>query len=495
MKIKIKTVDRDFIILCVLSVLFFIFQIWDIYSGYYSAMGDEYSFYLYGKNIATGENNTFLRQLFSQDGVYGFIPVMSGVYQGLVMKILGVNVLGWKSAQIIVVVASIFPLFYLVRRLWDKLTAYITVILLMSSHYIWGYIKSGYCNLEAIFPTTCSLYFFDKALHLKSKIHAILAGVMAGVGFMTFYSSRVTLFVVFFVGFFATLKHKSFGLIAWVLIGFSIIYVPFVLVNGDRVYNAMFNESFISSNEHRRISRTEMIPRNAYINARAFFFNTHEGPYVSGSLVDPITGVLAILGLLIVAVGALHYRNHLVLAWLFLGFLATGVFSKFSYPAISRLNYLIPVVVLLGAIATTTITKRLNIYFRFFIISTLLICILGLNLQRFYITTPRRNSASRETAAILAYQRMCLDKKTLILDLEPGPVLVHILDAYMLKNVDSYRIASGGSIPQGYDCYIVSEVSHINDKITDTMKKIKYNKHTMAPIPNGIRSLVYTGQK
>ena len=458
-------------------------------------MGDEYSFYLYGKNVATGENNTFLTQLFSQDGVYGFIPVMSGIYQGLVMKILGTNVLGWKSAQIIVVIASIFPLFYLVRRLWDKLTAYITVVLLMSSHYIWGYIKSGYCNLEAIFPTICSLYFFDKALYLKSKLHAILAGVMAGVGFMTFYSSRVTLFVVFFVGFFTALKHKSFNLIAWVLIGFSIIYVPFVLVNGDRVYSAMFNESFISSNEHRRISRTEMIPRNAYINARAFFFNTHEGPYVSGSLVDPITGVLAILGLLIVTVGVVLYRNHVVLAWLLLGFLATGIFSKFSYPAISRLNYLIPVVVLLGAIATTTITKRLNNYLRFFIISTLLICILGLNLQRFYITTPRKNSASRETAAILAYQRMCSNEKTLILDLEPGPVLVHILDAYKLKNVDSYRIASGEDIPMGYGCYVVSDANHINDMVTHAMNDNKYIKYTMAPTPNGIRSVVYIADK
>ncbi len=489
---RIKEHYKDFISLLALGAAFYIFQIWDIYSAYYSAIGDEYAFYLYGKNVATGQYANVFSQLFSQDGVYGIIPVASGIYQGLVMKIIGINVLGWKSAQILVIIASIFPLYYLVRRLWNKLTAYTTVFLFLLSHYIWAYIKTGYCNLEAIFPTVWSLYFFDRALYLKSRMYAILTGLMAGLGFMTFYSSRITIGIVFCAGLIATIRQRSFFLIAWILIGFSLIYIPFILFNGDRVYKAMFDESFISSNEHRSISRIEMIPQNAYMNARAFIYNTHEGPYVSGSLVDPLTGVLAIVGLLIVVFGITQYRNYFVILWLMLGFLTTGIFSKFSYPAISRLNYLIPVIALLGGITISTVSSRLRGPYRYLGITFLMLAILALNLYRFYITTPSRNLVSRESAAILAYQHTCSDKKTLIIDRDPGPVLLHVIDAYHLPNIHLYRIAAHTPfLPKGYGCYIVSDAEKVASDVPAEMFKSGFTRFEMTPTPNGIVTLVY----
>ena len=60
----------------------------DLASWYYSAIGDEYGFYDASHATATG---SALPNIFSQDGVFGYHPVLSTAFRGLLMRVLGLD--------------------------------------------------------------------------------------------------------------------------------------------------------------------------------------------------------------------------------------------------------------------------------------------------------------------------------------------------------------------------------------------------------------------
>lgn len=481
----------DFFLLIVISIIFSLFIIHDLKSWYYSAIGDEYAFYLYAKSIALNAMPININSLFSQNGVYGIIPVLSGVYQGFIMKLFGINVVGWKMSQLLIIIASIFPLFYFVKNIFSRSIAFTTIAVFLCSHYIWAYIKTGYCNLESIFPTITALYFFNKGQYNKNNFYLLLSGMFAGLGFYTFYSSRVIIGILFVLGIFILINKKNCKPLIWTIIGFLLIFIPFLFVNKDLTYKAMFDESLISSNEYRTVSKQQLMIDNISRNIAAFFKNNHVGPYVSGSLVDFVTGILFLIGLILSIIKLKQYKYFSLITWFCLSFLTTGIFSKFSYPAISRLNYLIPVICIFAAIGLEALlkimSKKIVIIFQIVVV----ILIGYLNFYRFYVVTPTKYQITREAMAIRAWQTYCRNKSTMILDREPEPLLSLAIDAYQMKNTYVQNIRLNQKIIINYDCFIISTIQ--DKKMISNLDNLdlKFKKIYLVDYTNSLTSEVF----
>jgi hypothetical protein len=140
----------------------------------------------------------------------------------------------------------------------------------------------------------------------------------------------------------------------------------------------------------------------------AFFYNPDTTHYVSGSLLDPPTGVLAALG---VGLAVRHWSRgpfRLLLVWAVVAVTATGILSPYPATAITRLHFVLPPLVLLAAFAWRQLWSSLpkpatGIGRRWAepgAIVMLSVVVLGLNVHRFWVDSPKRIHLTQEAVAI-----------------------------------------------------------------------------------------------
>lgn len=102
-----------------ITVIFLIVNLSDLTYWYFSAINDEYAFFHFARSMAQGASVN----IFSQNGVYGLVPVLSSYYQGTMMKVLGIDNFGWKASIILLIAASFLPFYFFVKSKFGKIVA------------------------------------------------------------------------------------------------------------------------------------------------------------------------------------------------------------------------------------------------------------------------------------------------------------------------------------------------------------------------------------
>ena len=405
----------------------------DLTNWYYSAIGDEYAFFSEGRRIAEGGDFN----PFSQAGVYGYHPVLSSAYQALGMRLFGVDHFGWKLSSVLAVAIS-FPFFYLlVSRLWGRCTVVIATAVLASSHLLFGYAHTGYNNVQALPISLASFWLFFAGLHRRSRLLLLLAGATAGLGFYTIYTGRIAAVVL---AVFALLVYRfrpPRWLLAPTLTGAAFALGPLFAVNGLDVITQMADQSSLGYESTIVGDRLQRMLQNIPINLIAFNYNVQLHHYVTGSLLDPASAVLAVLGVGALLVGFRSRRALFLVVWWVVAIVVTGVFTPHPYVAPSRIQYLVPCYALaaglsLNHLAISVDSLRLLPRWRWAVLSIagvgVMALILGLNLYRFWDQSPPRAPIANEAVAVRAVRSPACTRS-------PGIHIVAGGDTYLLRNV------------------------------------------------------------
>ncbi len=149
---------------------------------------DEGNFYTRAQTIAHGEEG----QSFFDVGVYTY-PLASSFYQGAVMRVFGDSLWSWRFSSVLAGLLTVIPLYLLARDLFDRRTAIMAGLLLVTLPYFIAFERLGYNNAQAILPVTLSLYLLYLAVQRESVFYYALCGVVAGLGFYTYTASRLGL--------------------------------------------------------------------------------------------------------------------------------------------------------------------------------------------------------------------------------------------------------------------------------------------------------------
>lgn len=387
----------DLLLVSFFSLTFILINLSDLSDWYFTSIGDEHAFWDYAKRIALG-----LRvNPFSQDGVYGLVPTGSAIYQATIMKLLGINYLGWKMSLVLIVTVSFYPFFFLVKKLLSRGAALSSLAILTFSHYLWGYVHTGYANIEAIAPTIFSLFFGLYGFKKQSAWLLFLAGSFAGLGFYTFYSSRLTILLLLALFFLEKEHQRRFKFLIPIFSGFSLLVLPMIATNKLKIVTSMLERSLTNPYPQLAISFWQHFTNNMKVSLLAFFKNTHHGPYVTGSLFDPVSGLFLGLGMIFSLMKFWKFPWNFLLFWYFTATIITGGFSQYHSTTVSRLNYVLPVVAI---IAGVTIAKLGNttkvVWLKGAFLGFIFLVIALLNFFRFRLETPLRFPASREALAI-----------------------------------------------------------------------------------------------
>jgi hypothetical protein len=338
----------EIVLVAAMIGLFLWLNLFDVRDGYYSVIGDEFDFHSRSLREAQGHR---VGNLFSQRGSYAIIPIFSSWSRGMLMRVVGTDLVGWKAATILPVAAALALAYLLARTLYGRRVAILTLGMLTTAHYLLAYGHTGYPNLEPLFPALGALLFFVWGRNRDSATLLFVSGLFAGLGWYTYYSSR-TAIVLLACGVLLTLPRSRWVRVAVpVACGFLLLFLPLIVVNRGSTLTDMLDQTWSSSVRERDAGWIALSLINAGRSLLAFNYNTHQGPFLHGSLAEPVTAALFPLGAGYLLATMQEARSRLTLAWFAIGLCATGVLSRYDYVPVSRLHYVLPAVVLMAAVA------------------------------------------------------------------------------------------------------------------------------------------------
>ena len=402
----------DIVIVIALVGVFVGLNTHDLTDWYYSALGDEYAHYNFARDLA--ENG--LRRPFDLDGVYSDInPVMTSIYPAVVMRLFGIDNFGWKLSLIISVAVAIPGMYILGHVLAGRAGAFVAAAVLAFSHYILAFMHTGYPNTDVLPIIVWAIALFALGIRRGSSALMYAGGVVAGIGILMNIVANAAIAVsVLYALSHSGVRKRVISLLPWAL-GVALTAAPMLIANQDYVISFFLAKIVGPGSQHASEydSALSRILANAAQNLTAFNYNSRASHYVSGSLLDPVSAVLATLGLAY-CLGTVSRASSRLMLILF-AVLATGtaLLSPYPYVPITRMSgMLIPLALMAGvlvarfsdgAVSPSTGATAGVLGGRALQISALSIlaaAVLALNAWQFWVATPQVFQHTREAVAI-----------------------------------------------------------------------------------------------
>ena len=432
-----RVIGVDAMVVVALIGVFLALNVRDLEHWYYSAIGDEYAFYLGARGILEDG----ITRLFSQAGVYGEQPVLNSAYQALVMAVAGKDNFGWRFASLLSIAVTIPGVYLLGRTLGDRKVAVVAATLFALSHYLFAYAHTGYNNIHALAPTVWALALFVMGIRRRNSLLLYAAGLVAGLGFYTHFAARGTIpIMVLFILTESELRHDLRRM--WPIgLGFIVAAWPIFAVSGAEVLSRMFGQVPGGYSSEVSGPAAERIQENLSNNLLAFNYNPDLFHYVSGPLLDPITAVAAVLGIGLALGRWREGRYRFLLVWALVAVTATGIMSPYPQVAISRLNFVVPPLALLAGFAAAhlwetmiaTGSSSMTRWVEAGLAVALVLIVLGWNVRQFWWKTPEVFHLTQEAVAIGAIRsEECggRPEKVVIVARQTEPLLEPALASY-----------------------------------------------------------------
>jgi len=436
--LKFRIGALEVAVVLIATAAFIALNLKDINDWYYSVSGDEYVIFGAARDVANG----FRQNFFSLRGAYDILPVAETYYRAGVMTLFGVNYFGWKFSGVLAGAALFAPLYFLVRNLFDVRTAVAAVGLLAAAHVLVAHAHTGYDNLFALAPTALAFALFFSGIKRGSAFLTFGAGAAAGLGFYVFHPARIILLILLL---FLLLYRSRVDLkrdLALIGFGFVLVVMPMVIVSNSDLITGAQDQSVFGYDPGQVGDPWERIKDNALRNTVAFNYQTREAQFISGSLLEPITAVLAVLGL---AYALRHFKRPalcFLLIWYAFSMLIVGIASPHPYVPTNRINFMIPVMLVFAALGSgkayglfQDIAGRNNLLKAVgppLALAVVLLAVAGSNLYRFWYVTPRNYPTPLEAVAVkAALSSECRDRAGQTVVVAPGTLgsLYYALDA------------------------------------------------------------------
>ncbi|MGB7873144.1 MAG: glycosyltransferase family 39 protein, partial [Anaerolineales bacterium] len=346
---------------------------------------DEGAFWETARAIATGD----LKPDFFAFGVYTF-PVASSIFQGWVMRLVGVDLWGWRFASVLAGTLTVIPLYLLAREWFDRRVAVLAALIMLTSPYYLSFARIGYNNSQALFPVVLCLYLWSLGYKRASSLYYWLAGIAAGVGFYTYPAAWLGLVTVTIVMMSFTIMRRiqirqALSAIAIFVAAVIATALPRIVYGGssdnpEPLFYKMVETSFVSDFYGRAYySPEELHPQGDghLLGSNEIFYApdvyaellTRSTVRTLAALVDPfivsehfittnfaggfLTAIGLVLGLSLSLRTLKQTRSILLLTWLGSGLFFLSIIAAFP-PRHTHLVTIIPALALLSAVGFVT---------------------------------------------------------------------------------------------------------------------------------------------
>ncbi len=339
-------------------------------------------------------------------------PSMSFLAYGLAMRIFGETVAGLRALSAVIGTLTVLTTFLLTRELWGQRVAWLAAILLAFGHYHLHYSRLAVNNIADGLFVTLTLYLLACGLRSRRAVHFALAGAVMGLGWYGYFGARlVSIIVALYLGWRAMVEYRFLARYRWLLMTLLgaalVVSVPLLLyyaahpwdfaVGANRV--SIFASGWLArEQEITGRSATSLFLEQFWKSVSAFNYTLDPTFWYHPSipLLDFISGVLFILGMMWAAVRYRWPANGLLLLWFWSALILGWVVTE-NPPSSQRLVIVAPALALLVGLGLNWLTRIMQHISRFtFDVSRLtcyilLIVIAVLNLHYYFVIyTPTR---------------------------------------------------------------------------------------------------------
>jgi len=321
---------------------------------------DETDFFGVAKSIVDG---TSRRPLLSEGGVFTFQPVLSSYYQALFMMVFGVNTFAWKLSSAAALAGSLPFLYLFARELWNRRTAFIAAAFFGSAQLAVGFSHFGYNNVQVYPIVAGALGVLAWARTRRSLVGYYLAGVVAGLGFYTYYTSRAVAPLLILMlwswdGFPLARKARAQSLA--LVLGLGLTILPVFSDLGTMLHN--MRQLAVSDEQASTLAATvSRVLEHWLLSIMHGFWYPGPHHFQANPIVDPISSTLAAIGFWLCIVGWRHRAagRFLAPAYLLSAFLV-GATSQHFRPPLTRLLFLSPLTAVLAAAGADQLLRALG---------------------------------------------------------------------------------------------------------------------------------------
>lgn len=375
-----------------LVALFMALTIRDLTDWQYAWIGDEGQFLNDARKVLEAPK-TF--NLLGQRGPYGYHPLLTTLAQATVMRFAGDDIFGWKLTSVLVIAATLPPFYVLLKLTVGTRAAVFGTAILSFSHYLYAYAHTGYDNIFALFPTVVGFACFFGGLRTNRMALFFASGAAAGLGFYTFYSSRLGIGILAVAFGLMGWKHWRWERIVPLVVGFALAVTPIFAAERWQVFEASRHESAATGRSFEEL--IWFLLKNTPQSVLAFNYSPFGIHYTYGSLLDEISAALALLGLGFCVSRVRHEGARFLLVWFLVAIVVTGIFHPRQDGVGSRLHYALPPMAafaglavdrIVAAYASMSARPALGRVLVAACVLVLMPAVLASNIHRFWEVTP-----------------------------------------------------------------------------------------------------------
>jgi hypothetical protein len=339
--------------LAVLVVLDMVVVAHDLTDWHWAGVPDESFFFAFAKAICDGRSQPFP---LSENGVFGYHPVLSSYYQVLFMRLFGADIFGWRLSSAAALAGSLPFTYLLMRESWNRRAGLIAAVLFGTAQLAIGFAHFGYNNAQAYLPVLASLGILSWAIGRRSLAGYFLAGGIAGLGFYTFYPARLApLLLLLLLWSFGVLRRSRAEICA-LLGGMLLAMFPVFAHPGDLVAHMLRQTAFgVGGTDWSRLWQGAVLSKvmQQWVFSVVYAQWSKCGwNFAWVPVADPVVAASAAVGLClaVVAVTRRSRARFLLPAHLGVAFVV-GALSQYDCPPLTRLLMLAPFTAMLAAIA------------------------------------------------------------------------------------------------------------------------------------------------
>jgi hypothetical protein len=339
-------------------------------------------------------------------------PSLSFLASGLSMRVFGETVAGLRALSALTGTTTVLTTFLLARELWGRQVGWWAAVVLAFGHFHMHFSRLAVNNIGDGLFVTLALWLLVRGLRSRRGIHFALAGIVVGLSWYGYFGARlIGVLVALYLGWRAVVEYRflaRYGRLLAILLGAALVVVAPLLfhyaANPEALASRSRQVSLFASGWLAREQATtgrsvvSLLLEQSWKAISAFHYTLDPTFWYRPSipLLDTVSGVLFVLGLLWTVARCRWPANGLLLLWFWLALILGWVITE-NPPSSMRLVIVTPALAMLvglglhwlmGLLDHLRVTKhRLRPWF----VVALLIVIAALNLHYyFFVYTPTR---------------------------------------------------------------------------------------------------------
>ncbi|MBN1903202.1 glycosyltransferase family 39 protein [Candidatus Sumerlaeota bacterium] len=335
-------------------------------------------------------------------------------YVRLIWLLFGLSYIGMKMVSILPGIFAVFFLYFLARKLWGFRAGLAAAFFLGINAWQIGLSRWGWDETLLTALQIPVFIFLWKGLRRGGYFDFAFSGFLLGLCLYTHTASRIlAIFVLFYLLLEWTLSRKAgkfFFKRLWIFFLFFVLSAfPFgiYMYRNPGVFTARYNEVSIFSQMRREGS---VLPLFSNIGNHLLMFHVKSDPNIRHHIADKpvldiISGLFMITGVLVAFLGFRRRKNRFVLLWLLFGLLGGMLSVSQGGPHTYRTGVTAPPAFILCGIGLAWVIRisrgimdipREKYLYLNIAIGLLLALSLGINVHRYFISYPEDPKLWRE---------------------------------------------------------------------------------------------------